>query len=44
MQKFEYILKEKPIDVESDNFLHDYLRSLGVKKTKSFISYVQIQQ
>lgn len=37
MKKFKYTLKKDPINIESSNYLSDYLRKLGIKKVKSFI-------
>ena len=37
MKKFKYTLKKDPISINSDSFLSDYLRKLGIKKVRSFI-------
>jgi single-stranded-DNA-specific exonuclease len=36
MKKFKYKLKKDPINIQSNNYLEDYLRKLGIKKVKSF--------
>jgi single-stranded-DNA-specific exonuclease len=36
MKKFKYTLKKDPINIQSNNYLEDYLRKLGIKKVKSF--------
>jgi len=38
MNKFNYKLKETPLNLESVNILEDYLRSLGIEKIESFLS------
>lgn len=37
MNKFNYKLKETPINVDSSNIIEDYLRSLGIEKVESFL-------
>jgi len=37
MKKFKYIIKKDPIDINSSNYLSDYLRKLGIKKVSSFM-------
>jgi len=38
MNKFNYKLKETPINLDSSNIIEDYLKSLGIEKTESFLS------
>jgi single-stranded-DNA-specific exonuclease len=38
MNKFNYKLKETPINVDSSSIIEDYLRSLGIEKVESFLS------
>ena len=38
MNKFNYKLKETPINVESSSIIEDYLRGLGIEKVESFLS------
>jgi single-stranded-DNA-specific exonuclease len=38
MNKFNYKLKETPLNLDSSNIIEDYLRSLGIEKIESFLS------
>ena len=38
MNKFYYKLKETPLNLDSINIIEDYLKSLGIEKTESFLS------
>ena len=38
MNKFNYKLKETPLNLDSSNIIEDYLKSLGVEKVESFLS------
>ena len=38
MNKFNYKLKETPLNLDSGNIIEDYLRSLGIEKIESFLS------
>lgn len=38
MNKFNYKLKETPINLDSSNIIEDYLKSLGIEKVDSFLS------
>jgi single-stranded-DNA-specific exonuclease len=38
MNKFNYKLKETPLNLDSVNIIEDYLRSLGIEKVESFLS------
>lgn len=38
MEKFEYILKKDPIQLDNGNFIFNYLKQLGIKKPLSFIN------
>jgi single-stranded-DNA-specific exonuclease len=38
MEQFSYKLKSEPIKLDSDNFIADYLQTLGIHKIESFLN------